>query len=54
MSIIVLQAVLAAYAVITFAIALRMRSRSRVVTMVFPNETDTRQSYGRHRLPALV
>ncbi|GAA2122449.1 hypothetical protein [Nocardioides bigeumensis] len=53
MSIVVLQALLAAYAVITFGVALRMRSRARTVTLVFPSEiTET----GRHaaRRPVLV
>ena len=54
MSIIVLQAALAAYAVITFAIALRMRTPSRVVTLVFPTQTDlARPSVGRERQPVL-
>ncbi|MGI8646500.1 MAG: hypothetical protein ACR2JD_09310 [Nocardioides sp.] len=49
MSIIVLQAALAGYAVIAFAAALRMHSRATVVTMSFPHEHDTRDSAGPHR-----
>jgi hypothetical protein len=53
MSLVLLQALLAAYAVITFGVALRMRSRARTVTVVFPHEiTET----GRHaaRQPVLI
>jgi len=55
MSVVVLQAVLAGYAAVTFAVAVRMQSRARVVTMAFPHEHDARDSGGRHRgNPALV
>ncbi len=49
MSVVVLQAVLAGYAVTTFAVAVRMHSRARVVTMAFPHENDAPRSGGRHR-----
>ena len=54
MSLVVLQALLAAYAVITFGVALRMRSRSRTVTMAFPHEIV--EGSGRHtaRQPVLI
>jgi len=55
MSVIVLQAILAGYAVITFAVAVRMQSRARVVTMSFPHDVDARDSSGHRRgNPALV
>lgn len=43
MSIVVLQALVAAYAAVTFAVALRMRSRARIVTVTFPREVEQRE-----------
>jgi len=54
MSVVVLQAVLAGYAAVTFAVAVRMQSRARVVTMAFPHENDVRDSVGRHRATAAL
>ena len=54
MSLVLLQALLAAYAVVTFGVALRMRSRAKTVTVVFPHEIT--EGPGRHaaRQPVLI
>ena len=53
MSVVVLQAIVAVFAVVTFAAAVRLQSRARTVTFAFPQELEP----GRHtatREPALV